>query len=100
MSLREYSEEQIQEELQRRANIRDGDWPKKFNLLFKPEDEDELTDFLEDKCGFYENTDCYTKVLESLSELDLTIEISKDADIKVYTEDTIEINAAAEDQPE
>lgn len=98
MSLREYTEEEIREELARRDKIRNSNWPKKLVLLFKPQDEDELGMFLDNECGFYEGSAKFDKIVESLEEVSLIVNIHEDARIEIFTEEELGPREASPDE--
>lgn len=87
MSLKEYTNQEIQEELSRRESIKNSEWPKQTMLYFNTEDShdlsEELSDFLDDKCGFYEGTESHTKAMGSLKEINLAVSVHNDAKVEI-----------------
>ena len=90
MSLREYSEEDMQQELLRRERLRDTDWPRKIVVKFEPEDECDVIEALEEYCNFLEGSEQSIKILDSIKSALLVVEVSEDASSTILASDPAE----------
>lgn len=80
----EYSDDELNAELNRRDELRHQPWPRKTTVSCEAIDGDGiLSEFLLESCGFCLNSEEYVRALNSLDDVELEVEVSKNGNTKV-----------------
>lgn len=83
--IRDFTDNELLLELKRREDIRNSTWPKEYKtkVCIEVDDDDKLKDFLQDQCGFQEESDEFDDVSGKLLDIPVNLKVDSNGTVEV-----------------